>query len=259
MQPVVQAQTYSQPVLGVSWNRHGISVGVPTSPSWAPPAINTAIDDWNNAQLWFIHTYFPDQTSAQFLLMGNQKSSQSQVAILYVTDLGQYWTGITETPVSGTISNETILVVLSRVQTPKDLLQVIEHELGHVLGLDHTQLSSDLMYVAQDAYTGGEPSHPSTLNLYAIYLLGLGCNFSAGETVTLPSQIPYVEWYPGIQQTTVNAPQTTAPTTGCPSQIPIWRQTSFIFAVAIGSILVVAVVLNSRRKKNPRPSRFMES
>ncbi len=247
-------------MLGVSWDTHEISVNIPTSPSWAPSAINAAIDDWNNAQLWFIHTYFPNQTGAQFVLKGNPNSSDSQVTIIYVTDMGQYWTGNTETPTSGTVSNETVLVVLSRLQTPKDLVQVVEHELGHVLGLGHTQISSDLMYGAQDAYSGGELLHPSTLNLYAIYLLGKGCNFSAEESVTLPSQIPYLEWYPAIPQPPMNGHQTITPSDTCPSQSPLWNQPSFIIAVVVVVlVIVISVVLNSRRKKIRRPSKFLEA
>jgi matrixin len=259
MLPLVQAQEYSQPMLGVSWDTHEISISIPTSPSWAPSAINAAIDDWNNAQLWFIHTYFPSQTGAQFLLNGNPNSSDSQVTILYVPDVGQYWTGNTKTPTSGTVSNETMLVVLSRLQTHKDLVQVVEHELGHVLGLDHTQISSDLMYAAQDAYSGGELLHPSTLNLYAIYLLGKGCSFSTQESVTLPSQIPYVEWYPTIPPSATNQPQTIPPPDSCPSQSPLWSQPAFIIAVVAGLVIVFSVYLNSRKKKIPRPSRFLES
>ncbi len=156
------------------------------------------------------------------------------------------------------ISNETILLVLSRLQTPDDLIQVMEHELGHVLGLDHTQILTDLMSPSQEAYTGGERSHPSTLNLYGVYLLGKGCTFSANDAVTLPAPIPYLEWYPGIQQPTVNVPQNVVPNYSCPSQKPFWDQQSFIFTLTAAVVILVTVFLLSRRRKNPRPSRFME-
>ncbi len=258
MLPLVQAQTYSQPMLGVSWATREILVSIPTSPSWAPATINTAIDDWNNAQLWFIHTYFPNQNGADFSLVGSENNTKSQVTIVYVPDSGQIWSGSTETPTSGMISNETILLVLSRLQTSDDLVQVMEHELGHVLGLDHTQILTDLMSPSQEAYTGGERSHPSTLNLYGVYLLGKGCTFSTDDAVTLPAQIPYLEWYPAIQQPTTNAPQNVTPNNNCPSQKPFWNQPSFIFALAAASAILVTVALLSRRKKKPRPSQFME-
>jgi hypothetical protein len=245
-------------MLGVSWGTHEILVSIPPSPAWAPAAINTAIDDWNNAQLWFVHTYFPNQSNAEFSLVGSENNTKSQVTIVYVADSGQIWSGSTETPTSGTISNETILLVLSRLQTPDDLVQVMEHELGHVLGLDHTQILTDLMSPSQDAYTGGEPSHPTTLNLYGVYLLGKGCTFSADEAVALPSQIPYLEWYPGIQRPTVNAPQNVIPNNNCSSQKPFWDQQSFIFALTAASIILITVILLSRKKKKPRPSKFME-
>jgi hypothetical protein len=256
--PLVQGQTYSQPMLGVSWDRHELYVHIPSSPSWAHSAIDAAIDDWNNAQLWFIHTYFPNQNGTEFSLVGVEKNTKPQVTIVYVADSGQVWSGSTEIPAAGMISNETMLLVLSRLQTPDDLTQVMEHELGHVLGLDHTQILTDLMSASQDAYTGGELSHPSTLNLYGVYLLGRGCTFTAGDAVTLPAQIPYLEWYPAIQQPTASAPQNVVPNTSCPSQTSFWNQPSFIFALAAGSVILVTVILLSRRKKQPRPSRFME-
>ncbi len=256
--PVVQAQTYSQPMLGVSWSTHEILVSIPSSPAWAPAAIDTAMADWNNAQDWFIHTYFPNQTNAEFSLVDSKNNANPQVTIVYVADSGQIWSGITETPTSGSISNETILLVISRLQTPNDLVQVLEHELGHVLGLDHTQILTDLMSPSQDAYTGGELSHPSTLNLYGVYLLGEGCKFSVDEPATLPSQIPYLEWYPAIKQATGIAPQNVVPNNNCLSQNHFWNQPSFTFTLAAAVVALVTVVLLSRKKKKPRPSKFME-
>jgi len=255
--PFVQAQTYSQPMLGVSWRTHEIVVSIPPSPAWAPAAINTAIADWNDAQHWFIDTYFPNQNNAEFSLIGSENNTAPQVTIVYVVDSGQIWSGSTETPTSGPISNETVLLVLSRLQTPDDLVQVMEHELGHVLGLDHTQILTDLMSPAQEAYTGGERSHPSTLNLYGVYLLGKGCAFSADESVTLPSQIPYLEWYPAIQKPTASATQLVVQNDSCPSQRQFWNQ-PFIFALSAAVVALVTVALLSRRKKKPRPTKFME-
>jgi hypothetical protein len=245
---------YPQPVLGINWGTHVISVGIPSSPSWARAPIEEAMSDWSQAQAWFIQTYFPGQTNAQFLFVATQNSGLVQV--IYVNDTGQDWTGTTLVPISGTIVNETILVILSRVRYPPDLLQVFEHELGHVLGLDHTGLSQDLMYPARDASYGGEPTHPSTLNLYAVYLLGSGCSFSSEDLVYLPSQIPYLEWYPAIQQNNVG-PIGIQP--ACPKQKTIWQQPWLVLVTTMALLIGVIVLVQSRRRKTQRPTKFMDA
>jgi hypothetical protein len=199
--PLANAQSISQPMLGTNWSTHVILFSTPDSPAWARDAILRALDDWNMAQIWFTANYFPNQNNAVYTLTTTENDSGTQVTVKYVADTGQSWTGITQTALSGTIHNATVSIVLSRLQTPKDLLQAVEHELGHVLGLDHTNISYDLMYPAQSAYSGGITSHPSTLNLYGVYLLATGCRFASGDTVTLPPQIPFIEWYPDKQLT----------------------------------------------------------
>ena len=250
--PAVSAQTYSQPMTGLSWNTHEISVNIPNNPTWATTGIEEAIADWNAAQSWFIQTYFPNETAAQFTFEAAQGQSHSLVKILYVSDVGQFWTGNTEVPTAGSVTNETILIVLTRLTTAKDMLQVVEHELGHVLGLDDTKIPFDLMFAAQDSYTGGEPTHPSTLNLYAVFLLANGCIFSSDDVVNLPPQIPYIEWYPSLNasntETNVRASQPVEQG-GCPRRLEFWQEPSFIFPLAVLVVLFGAYLLGSRRKK----------
>lgn len=254
-------------MLGVKWDTHSISVYIPEKPSWAGLAIEDAMADWNDAQSWFIQTYFTSVTSAEFSLVPTQNPSSAQVEVRYVNDTGQAWGGNTEVPASGTITNETVLIVLSRLPTPSDLLQVIQHEFGHVLGLDHTAISTDLMYPAMDSYLGGEPLHPSTLNLYGVYLLGIGCTFSGGAVAVLPSQIPYLEWFPDIQQELANesyAPVNTienqqVANSSCPRVKELWQQPSFIFASLLLLVALGVILFRSRRRKVPRPSQFLNT
>ena len=241
-------------MLGVSWNAHEITVSIPSSPLWASNALKTAISDWEAAQRWFIESYFPDQTNAQFTFVPTTNGTHLQVKIEYVTDEGQYWTGNTEVPVSGPVTNETVLLVLSRLPAPGDVTQVTLHELGHVLGLDHTAYSQDLMYPAMDAYSGGEPVEPSTVNLYGVYMLGEGCDFSAGQAAVMPPWIPYLEWSPGIQQASVN-PHSTSSTNPCSAQVPFWNQPWFTFPALVGLITAIAVIINFRRKKTLKPTK----
>jgi len=256
--PLSAAQTYFQPMLGISWSAHEIAVNIPAAPSWASDALKTAMNDWEGAQSWFIQTYFRGQNGAEFNFMPSINNPQSQLKIEFVNDTGQFWTGNTEVPISGPIANETVLLVLSRLATPGDVIQVMHHELGHVLGLDHTAYIQDLMYPAMDSYSGGAPVYPSTVNLYGVFMLGEGCTFSPGQAAVVPSWIPYLEWSPDIQQTPVNTPQSASSTNPCPPQRALWTQPWFIFPLAVGLAFVVFVIFNLRRKRIPRATKSVQ-
>jgi len=66
--------------------------------------------------------------------------------------------------------------------------------LRHALGLhENPSLTQDLMYYNQ---TGGVGSvgYPTTLDLYAVFIVAQYGGAEAGTIVTLPSNIPYTEW-----------------------------------------------------------------
>jgi len=256
--PLADAQTYSQPMLGISWSTHEISVAIPASPAWASDALKTAMTDWEDAQSWFIQTYFKGQNGAGFYFMPSTNNPQPQLRIEFVNDTGQFWTGNTEVPVSGPIVNETVLLVLRRLATASDVIQVAHHELGHVLGLDHTAYIQDLMYPAMDAYSGGAPVYPSTVNLYGVFMLGEECTFSPGQAAVVPSWIPYLEWSPDIQQTSVNTPQSASSTNPCPPERALWTQPWLVFPLAVGLAIVVFVIFNLRRKRTPRATKSVQ-
>ena len=258
LMPFAAAQTYSQPMLDISWNTREISVSIPSTPSWASAALKTSMNDWEAAQSWFIQTYFRTQNSAEFHFMPSVNNPQSQLSIEFVNDTGQSWTGNTEVPISGPIVNETVLLVLSRLATSGDVIQVMHHELGHVLGLDHTAYIQDLMYPAMDAYSGGAPIYPSTVNLYGVFMLGEGCTFSQGQAAVLPSWIPYLEWSPGVEQTPPNNTQDVTSTNPCPPQRTLWTQSWFLFPLAVGLAIVIIGILNSRRQKTPRATKSVQ-
>ena len=244
-------------MLGISWGTHTISVSIPAAPTWVADALRIAMANWEAAQLWFAQTYFPTQTGAIFSFTTIPNSSQPQLTIEYVPDEGQFWTGNTEVPISGPIVNETILLVQNRLTAPGDVIQVAQHELGHVLGLDHTTYMQDLMYPAMDALSGGPPVQPSTVNLYGVFMLAEGCVFAPEQRAAMPSWIPYLEWSPGMKETPANTPQGGA-SNPCPSQRPVWEQTWFIGPVALALAVLIAATLNARRKKTARPSRSVE-
>jgi hypothetical protein len=71
-------------------------------------------------------------------------------------------------------------------QTTSYALYIVAiHELGHVLGLDHTKVETDIMY---DTISNNNANPPSTLDLYAVSQLAGG---SVQEFFTLPSTINF--------------------------------------------------------------------
>lgn len=110
--------------------------------------------------------------------------------------------------------------------TQSQLQALTTHELGHALGLDHTTFSElDLMNHVS-------PSHsvnlPSTLNLYAVYLLSKTSNMRTQPStpVPLPSNILYTE-----------TPQTA---------VPEFDSTARVLLIAL---LSVCFVLRKRTQK----------
>lgn len=179
--PLAQATSYVQPMLSRDWEKHTLLVSIPLSPSSYYPVIKKSLDVWNQAQKWFVESWFPTHPNAIFTLQPTSGPG-ADITIQYVQNAKQSWTSA---------NGRTISIVLGQAS---HLFTVTNHELGHALGLDHTSVSDDLM-------NGKELSsspYPSTLNLYGVYLEAAGSTFAYGDVVTLLSQIPYTEWFPGI-------------------------------------------------------------
>lgn len=84
------------------------------------------------------------------------------------------------------------------------LLEVANHEVGHVLGLgDGLRERFDLMDAAGVL---GTWSYPSTLDLYAVFLVAKGIQFYDYTEIALPKGIPYMQWLPVIRQAYLSFP-----------------------------------------------------
>jgi hypothetical protein len=180
----VHAQTeYYIPVytqLGVASGRVGVVI--PADPKWAHDAVLDALGIWNQAQVWFKETYFPTGQTYDF----TESSTGIQVQYLYGVCGGcgsmrlNYTSQALFVQVGITDENKN-------TNSPLTVTTTAEHELGHALGLKHTEVEGDLMYPVG---TANLLYVPSTLDLYALHVLATGLNVK--NVIVLPSDIPYM-------------------------------------------------------------------
>lgn len=178
-------QTYQISLLGGRWDGHRIMVQVPAQPAGSRDLVLKAMTTWNQAQIWFLQSY-GKQEAIRYELVESVNGSV-QIELVDFTGV----TAIREAKPAkdGTrFTNATMFLPLSFRGYPvrSDWFETIAlHEFGHVLGLDHTDLTTDLMSTSLNAGT-----LPSTLDLSGVHTLALG---STPSLVTLNSSIPYQE------------------------------------------------------------------
>jgi len=176
------------------WTSHIILVSFPnTIPTFYEGNYNVtyeliqpltqAIEIWNQAQAWFIQSYYPQNYPKDVFTLELASSGQTaQVTVQYVYTLPNgYWA---ETSQYGT----KISMVISRAFQNSVLAA---HELGHVLGLADNSIKGDL-----ERSSGVYQPYPSTLDLYGVFLQAKCQCYTQQDSVGLPQQIPYSIWNP---------------------------------------------------------------
>jgi hypothetical protein len=195
--PLASAQQiYTQPMYTIAWTSKTILVSVPDDPAWAKQAFETAMQNWNQAQAWFLASYEPEHQDAKYTLELAENGQTPQVTVTYVPDKGQQWWGLTS------LYGRAISIVLSRFGNGYNgysLERLAEHELGHTMGIYDNCVRLDLMYGTCNGILGSSilGNYPSTLDLYAIFQQAISNGgYAYGDSVTLPTQISYSTWSP---------------------------------------------------------------
>lgn len=172
-----------------------INVEVPSSPSWAKDVVIEAMSVWDHSQEWFANTY--NLTDSPYELVQPHEGGKVEKTIS--VDFADVPTGNRLGEVNLIISSSKVFTSglltlpqsyhgewLNGSYTPW-FTQLVVHMFGHVLGLDDLHGFCDVM---EEGNSSCRSSVPSTLDLYAVYILAGG---QAPPTVTLPSSIAYQE------------------------------------------------------------------
>jgi hypothetical protein len=134
---------------------------------------------WNNGQLWFQHTYFPEGNVYTFV-----ESDPANVTITYAmppfcAGLAVGWTDYTFAPSSTTIVSARTYLDSSVFNAAQEYngtarqyaFRLALHELGRVLGLGNLIDGNDIMDPLATPNRATQPPMISTLDLYAVHVL----------------------------------------------------------------------------------------
>ena len=268
--PQLQAQTQQDhPVLELTnhtWDKSTLRTLIVESSNeswWNPDFVNTArnaITDWQGALNYFSAKYanYSYLTNLEFVTDVSQDSKAGyDVYIRFsetITNQGQPALGTTATNLRSDNKIDQCTVTLATrsalpILTTSDMTVIAKHEFGHVLGLGHSNSSSDLMFASYDYLLSANAI--STLDVYGVAtLFGWIQPSSAPQfssQIMLPSDIAF-EYSPSIDQT----PNSLNEIIKLFSQFIGQNIVIILVAIGVMAFLVAAGIILSSRTSHPK-------
>jgi hypothetical protein len=215
----VQGQSedkYSLDLQGFVWNRSTLNALVVTADNeswWNPSYINTtlrAIGQWNEAISTFASNYSNFSYLSSLKIQPTVSNISKPGFDIYLNWTEASFSNTDEVGLSQIFPNYESVIINCTISlaahthhgdalNQRDMQNIALHELGHSLGLGHSNYTGDLMYAYYT--TGRSPEAVSTLDVYGVatlfaWELNATSFYPVSEwlkvnSVTLPSEITY--------------------------------------------------------------------
>jgi hypothetical protein len=182
-------------LIGLRWSKSYVGVYIASGTNDVQRRqVLFALRVWWAAQNWFIDS-FTGRAGIPWLPYLTDRPDEGAISVSFFIGQGVDFGGRAITEGTGeefTKARVQINLPPDRAGNPDDLFveSVILHELGHAIGLGHTQIEGDAMNGAIDT-SPRNYGLPSTLDLYALYTLSQTQPGQLGNAICLPSDVGY--------------------------------------------------------------------
>jgi len=197
--PAVRASPGTIELIGKEWNHDPLKVYIAASPAFRKYVdhVKIALNDWSSA-LESASGKTVDNSEIgvsaadnifDFVIVDSPRDADIVIHIrggAYAGVLGI--TIFLDVDGDGFFDKVVITVKVGPGAGPEDFRNVVRHEIGHALGLGHSDDPSDLMYPTYDASTTNIDVLPSSLDIGALLTI-YGNDGFGGENLS-PAQIP---------------------------------------------------------------------